>query len=125
MAVRRFMTEAALDLSALAKASGMTPKSLSDALVAGVPFAATRARIEKGFGYRYPIWSNAQDLDDRRLCMERFQFDPVCEGVRFLRKIAPRIGADFSGCFTKAQMERVCFHRAAATPATLKAGVAK
>lgn len=114
------MAEEGIDLETLAERCGLDARGLGVALSTGVPFAATRAKIERGFSYRHPIWSTAKTLDFRRLSLERLGFDPVIEGVRFLRKQATRIGADFSRCLTKADMESVCYGRAAVTKAAAR-----
>jgi hypothetical protein len=111
--VRIAMIEEGLSVARLAAASKMTARLLSDSLTKNFPYELTRHRVEAGFGYRRPIWMDAQNLDMRRQCVERFGFDPYLIGVRELHRRANEIGADFSLCTGKAAMIREVFARAA------------
>jgi hypothetical protein len=119
-AVRIALIEEGMDVRALAIASDLKPCSLSSALSKGFPNALTRFKVEAGFQYRRPIWSDGETLEQRRRCLEKFSFDPYLVGVRGLRWFAKGIGADFSLCTDKAAMIREIFARAAIPNTTTK-----
>lgn len=111
--VRIAMIEEGLSVARLAALSNMPAYLLSNSLTKSFPHQLTRYRVEAGFQYRRPIWSDAETLERRRQCVERFGFDPYLIGVRELRRRAAEIGADFSLCTDKHAMIREVFARAA------------
>ena len=110
--VRHLMLQEGLTIRELAKRSGIPPRSLTAELCAGVPSEPTRFKIERGFDYRYPIWSDPKTLALRHQCVQVFGFDPELISVLQLKKLAPTIGLDFSNCVNKADYVRECFARA-------------
>ena len=119
-AVRIAMIEEGMDVRALAIASDLKPCSLSSALSKGFPNALTCFKVEAGFKYRRPIWSDSKTLEQRRRCLEKWSFDPYLVGVRGLRWLAKDMGADFTLCTDKAAMIREIFARAAIPKTTAK-----
>jgi hypothetical protein len=112
-AVRIAMVEEGLSVHQFAARCGMPARHLSASLARNVPHQLTRFRIEAGLAYRRPIWSTFEELEQRRLCVERLGFDPQILGVRELHRRAREIGADFSLCDSKDAMVREVIARAA------------
>lgn len=98
----------------------MSPVAFSASLSRGVPSPRTRVKIEAAFGYQHPIWSEPETLNMRRLCAERFGFDPALLTVRELRRKAAEVGADFSGCLNNSEMIREVLGRVAIARAVNK-----
>jgi hypothetical protein len=119
--VRIAMIEEGLSVREFAALCGMPAALLSDSLTKNFPYQLTRDRVEAGFGYRRPIWSDFRTLELRRMCVERLGFDPHLTGVRELRRRAVEIGADFSLCVSKAALIREVFARAAIKHTTANA----
>lgn len=120
--VRIALIEEGMRVRDLARASGLKPSSSASALSNGFPDALTRWKVEAGFQYRRPIWSDASSLEQRRRCLKRFGFDPYLAGVRALRRLARDIGADFSLCTGKSAMIREVLARAAIPEKTSTTG---
>jgi hypothetical protein len=71
----------------MAEGCGISPESFS-AQLATKPSESIRPRIEAIFGYRRPIWSDANTLRQRKACVEKYGIDPFLICRADLRALA-------------------------------------
>jgi hypothetical protein len=89
---RSLMAQRGYSFEAIAEACGYSTKVLSVLICTGRDFSPIWLKLELAFGYSAGIVSSSRVLKSRRICWQRFHFDPLLATRDFLRRKAKELG---------------------------------